>query len=327
MDCCFLKAVFWFNNKSGLLDHAPRIHQLQAHLAPNSKFNFHKYIKRSLEDDFKVVVGISIPLWGFAFLFLLLNVYKWYTLTWISLVPLIILLLVGTKLELVIMEMAQQIQDRTTVVKGAPTVEPSNKLFWFNRPEWILFLIHFTLFQNAFQMAYFLHTWYEFGLRSCFHENLALIIPRVSLGVALQFLCSYITFPLYALVTQMGSHMKKAIFEEQTAKALAKWRKAAKERKKMRRAGGEMSSGFMSGENTPSIGSSPVHLLHKYKTTSVDIESVPNSPRSYQSETDLSETELPSPVAARHDRLPRRQENQNADADQIHNGDFSFVKL
>ncbi|KAK9150812.1 hypothetical protein Syun_009121 [Stephania yunnanensis] len=59
-----------------------------------------------------------------------------------------ILLLVGTKLELVIMEMAQQIQDRTTVVKRAPTVEPSNKLFWFNRPEWILLLIHFTLFQG-----------------------------------------------------------------------------------------------------------------------------------------------------------------------------------
>jgi mlo protein len=31
---------------------------MQAHLSPNSKFDFHKYIKRSLEDDFKVVVGI-----------------------------------------------------------------------------------------------------------------------------------------------------------------------------------------------------------------------------------------------------------------------------
>jgi mlo protein len=58
-----------------------------------------------------------------------------------------ILLLVGTKLEIIIMEMAQRIQDRTTVVKGAPVVEPSNKYFWFNRPDWILFLIHFTLFQ------------------------------------------------------------------------------------------------------------------------------------------------------------------------------------
>jgi mlo protein len=58
-----------------------------------------------------------------------------------------ILLLVGTKLEVIIMEMAQQIQDRTTVVKGAPVVEPSNKYFWFNRPDWILFLMHLTLFQ------------------------------------------------------------------------------------------------------------------------------------------------------------------------------------
>ena len=30
----------------------------QVHLAPGSKFNFQKYIKRSLEDDFKVVVGV-----------------------------------------------------------------------------------------------------------------------------------------------------------------------------------------------------------------------------------------------------------------------------
>ncbi len=35
---------------------------LQAHLAPNSKFDFHKYIKRSMEDDFKVVVGIRLIL-------------------------------------------------------------------------------------------------------------------------------------------------------------------------------------------------------------------------------------------------------------------------
>ncbi|KAL5987381.1 hypothetical protein ACLOJK_038547 [Asimina triloba] len=135
-----------------------------AHLAPNRKFDFRKYIKRSLEDDFKVVI----------------------------------LVLVGTKLEIVIMEMAQQIEERTAVVKGVPVVEPSNKFFWFNRPQWILYLIHFTLFQ----MAFFLWVWYEFGLTSCFHHGLALSLVRVFMGVALQFLCSYITFPLYALVTQ-----------------------------------------------------------------------------------------------------------------------------
>lgn len=45
------------------------------------------------------------------------------------------------------MEMAQQIQDKATIVRGAPVVEPSNKFFWFNNPQLVLFLIHFTLFQ------------------------------------------------------------------------------------------------------------------------------------------------------------------------------------
>lgn len=68
-----------------------------------------------------------------------------------------ILLLVGTKLELVIMEMAQQIQDRTVIVRGAPVVQPSNQFFWFNRPRWILFLIHFTLFQVYIQISFYYH--------------------------------------------------------------------------------------------------------------------------------------------------------------------------
>ncbi|CAL5349536.1 unnamed protein product [Camellia sinensis] len=330
---------------------------INKHFAPNSKFDFHKYIKRSMEDDFKVVVGISIPLWIFAFILLLLNVYQWYTLAWISLVPLSILLLVGTKLELVITEMAQQIDDRTSVVRGAPTVEPSNSFFWFNRPQWILILIHLTLFQslkwvwseshqriqqmlvylkawqNAFQMAFFLWTWYEFGFKSCFHESLYILLPRILLGVALQFVCSYITFPLYALVTQMGSHMKKAIFEEQTAKALKKWQKAAKDRKKLRKKEGGTQdnsvSGLTSGENTPSRGSSPVYLLHKHKVSSSagpELESVPSSPRSYQSDldTELSETEIFA--HGRHDSTTRPHVKSQRNDHESHSIDFSFVK-
>ncbi|XP_050207542.1 MLO protein homolog 1-like isoform X2 [Mercurialis annua] len=301
---------------------------INAHFAPNSKFDFHRYIKRCMEDDFKVVVGISLPLWIFAIIFLLLNVYRWYTLTWLTIVPFIILLLVGTKLELVIMEMAQEIQERTTVVRGAPVVEPNNKFFWFNRPQWVLLLIHYTLFQNAFQMAFFLWTWYEFGLKSCFHENLAAILVRVFLGVALQFLCSYITFPLYSLVTQMGSHMKQPIFEQQTAKALRMWRKAAKHKNKSRKPGGGGSSpGFMSVESpTPSQCTSPMHLLNgrKYSSSQPDIESVPNSPMySYRSDTDLSESEGSS-----HHRHEPRLQNYPAQGQQPHNNaDFTFVKI
>ncbi|PIN05315.1 hypothetical protein CDL12_22142 [Handroanthus impetiginosus] len=183
---------------------------INAHFAPNTKFDFHKYIKRSMQDDYKSVLGISIPLWFFAIIFLFFNIYRWHTLAWISLIPLIIILLVGTKLELVIIEMAQQIQDRATVVRGAPLVEPTNNFFWFNRPQWILFLIHFTLFQNAYQMAYFLWKWYEFGITTCFHEKLYAVMIRVFLGVGLQILCSYITFPLYTLVTQVSFELFNA---------------------------------------------------------------------------------------------------------------------
>ncbi|KAL8135819.1 hypothetical protein AgCh_010433 [Apium graveolens] len=147
-----------------------------------------------------------------------------------------ILVMVGTKLELVIMDMAQQIHDQAIIVRGSPMVQPSDDFFWFHRPQWILFLIHLTLFQNAFQMAFFLFTLFEFRHKPCFHEKLVSVLLRVMLGVALHVLCSYITFPLYALVTQMGSHMKQSIFQEQTAKALRNWHKSAKaNQKKLRK--------------------------------------------------------------------------------------------
>ncbi|XP_058107295.1 MLO-like protein 9 [Magnolia sinica] len=203
---------------------------IAVHLAPGTKFNFQKYIKRSLEDDFKVVVGISPLLWASVVVFLLVNVKGWHALFWVSVMPLITILLVGTKLQVIIMTMALEIRERHAVVQGIPLVHISDKNFWFSRPRFILSLIHFTLFQNAFQIIYFLWIWYEFGLNSCLHENFTLILCRVALGVGVQFLCSYITLPLYSLVSQMGTHMKQSIFDEQTSKALKKWHQAAKKK-------------------------------------------------------------------------------------------------
>ncbi|RWW06065.1 hypothetical protein GW17_00030633 [Ensete ventricosum] len=96
----------------------------QAHLAPQSstKFNFQKYIKRSLDEDFEVVVEIRY-----------------------------VILLVGTKLQVIITRMAVNIMERGDVVKGVPVVQPADDLFWFNRPRLLLFLIHFVLFQVILQ--------------------------------------------------------------------------------------------------------------------------------------------------------------------------------
>eukprot|EP01018_Ginkgo_biloba_P000698 Gb_12176 [translate_table: standard] len=263
---------------------------ITVHSAPNSKFDFHKYITQSLEDDIKEVVGISPPLWAFVVVFLLLNVYGWHIYFWLSFVPLILLLLVGTKLQIIIAELVFEIQERHPVVKGTPVAQPSDKLFWFGYSPLVIYLIHFILFENAFQLAFFLWTWYEFGLRSCLHQNFAAIITRLTLGVGVQFLCSYITLPLYALVTQMGSHMKKAIFKEQTANALKRWHQAARKNQRRQRSSG-LSSESTSGRTTPSQGSSPLHLLYKYKST-VALGSPQISERSYQSEYELSDLEM-----------------------------------
>ena len=57
-----------------------------------------------------------------------------------------IVLVLGTKLEVVVAEMALEIHDQSSVIKGAPLVRLDNSLFWFSHPKYVLPLIHFTLF-------------------------------------------------------------------------------------------------------------------------------------------------------------------------------------
>ncbi|KAL1820305.1 hypothetical protein ACET3Z_015174 [Daucus carota] len=223
---CFLRQFFRSVTKSDYL--TLRNGFINVHLAPGSRFDFQKYIKRSLEDDFQVVVGVSPVLWASFVIFLLINVDGSEALFWVSLIPLVIILAVGTKLQSILTQMATEIIDRHAVVQGIPLVQGSDKYFWFGRPKLVLYLIHFALFQNAFQVTYFFWITYEFGSDSCFHDNYEFLIVKLCVGVSVLILCSYITLPLYALVTQMGSHMKRSIFDEQTSRALLNWQKAAK---------------------------------------------------------------------------------------------------
>ncbi|KAE9445125.1 hypothetical protein C3L33_22978, partial [Rhododendron williamsianum] len=80
------------------------------------------------------------------------SVSGWYSYYWLPFIPLIIILLVGTKLQVIISKMAIRIQQRGEVVKGVPVVQPGDDLFWFNRPRLILYLINFVLFQMGSTM-------------------------------------------------------------------------------------------------------------------------------------------------------------------------------
>ncbi|XVF23325.1 hypothetical protein REPUB_Repub13aG0028000 [Reevesia pubescens] len=194
-----------------------------AHCPGNPEYDFHKYMMRTLEMDFKKVVGISWYLWLFVVVFLLLNVKGWHTYFWLSFLPVVLLLLVGTKLEHIIIRLAQDVNEMEEQGDAA-RVKPSDEHFWFSKPGIVLHLIHFILFQNAFEIAFFFWILCTYGFNSCIMEKVGYIIPRLIMGVIVQVLCSYITLPLYALVTQMGSKFKESFFTESQRSYLDKWR-------------------------------------------------------------------------------------------------------
>ncbi|KAM1149030.1 hypothetical protein ACFX13_030315 [Malus domestica] len=199
----------------------------------NNAFDFQKYIQRSLEDDFRAVVGISPFMWFIVVIFILLDVHGWQVYLWVSFVPLIIVLVLGTKLEVVVANMAHQLHDQHNVIQGAPLVQPKDSHFWFNQPRFVLILVHLTLFMNAFELAFFIWVTIQFGIHSCYHEHIQITIVRVVLAVTVQVMCSYITLPLYALVTQMGSNFKSAaVLEEQTTYVIKQWHADVKRKRK-----------------------------------------------------------------------------------------------
>lgn len=66
-----------------------------------------------------------------------------------------LLLAVGTKLEHIIIALAHEVAHKNSVITGNLVVTPSDQLFWFKKPRIVIYLIHFILFQNAFEIAFF----------------------------------------------------------------------------------------------------------------------------------------------------------------------------
>nr|ACN85241.1 Mlo family protein [Oryza minuta] len=181
------------------------------HFPSHPYFNFHKYMVRALEHDFKRVVGISWYMWLFVILFLLLNINGWHTYFWLAFLPLFLLLVVGAKLEHIITRLAQEAAVAASLshgTEGTPNVKPSKEHFWFGRPEIVLNLIHFILFQNSFEIGFFIWVLVTFGFDSCIMEKKVYAISRLVIGVLIQVICSYVTLPLYAIVTHMDGGIK-----------------------------------------------------------------------------------------------------------------------
>ncbi|KAJ6301516.1 hypothetical protein OIU77_015760 [Salix suchowensis] len=195
------------------------------------KYDFHSYMIRSMEEEFQRIVGVSGLLWGFVVAFMLFNVKGSNLYFWIAIIPITLVLLVGAKLQHVIATLALETAGLTGHSVGAK-MKPRDDLFWFKKPELMLSLIHFVLFQNAFELASFFWFWWQFGYKSCFIRNHLLVYIRLILGFAGQFLCSYSTLPLYALVTQMGTNYKAALIPQRIRETIHGLAKAARRKRR-----------------------------------------------------------------------------------------------
>ncbi|XP_028193740.1 MLO-like protein 12 isoform X2 [Glycine soja] len=202
---------------------------IAANISLGCNFNFKKFLCRTYDEDFEKVMGIRIWIWIFSILFIFFSAHEFYNYFWLPFIPLVVALLAGTKLQVIITKMCVDSCKEKPVIKGSLLVTPSDAHFWFHQPEWLLHLLKFILIQNSFQLAFFTWTWYEFGPRSCFNRKREDIGIRIVMGVAVQLFCGYVTLPLYALVTQMGSSMRREIFTEKVSRGLKNWHKRAKQ--------------------------------------------------------------------------------------------------
>lgn len=63
-----------------------------------------------------------------------------------------LVLLVGAKLQNIVATLALE-SVNTNEYYSEPTLQPRDELFWFKKPELLLYLIHFILFQVSYYFA------------------------------------------------------------------------------------------------------------------------------------------------------------------------------
>ncbi|KAF6152206.1 hypothetical protein GIB67_039394 [Kingdonia uniflora] len=183
-----------------------------------------------LQSKFISIASQFWPLWCYTILCIIINVHGLNVYFWLSFIPVILVMLVGTKLQHVVSLLALEIGEPNGPF-ASNQVKPRDGLFWFRKPEILLWLIQFISFQNSFEMATFVWSLWGLKQRSCFMKNHAMISIRLTAGLLVQFWCSYSTVPLNIIITQMGSRCKKALIAESVRDSLHNWCKRVKERK------------------------------------------------------------------------------------------------
>nr|GMD73192.1 MLO-like protein 1 [Ipomoea batatas] len=167
-----------------------------------------------------------------------------------------LVLAVGTKLQHVIIQLAHEVAEKHAAIEGELVVQPSDDHFWFHRPRIILYFLHFILFQNAFEIAFFFLIWgYHSDTLQLQHIatvchcytgkfcNLHQTIPEQLLSI-LSFVDLW--------DVQMGTHFKQSIFEDHIRASLVDWAQTAKRKHEEKAAA--MADSSAAANATPNAG-------------------------------------------------------------------------
>ncbi|KAG0454554.1 hypothetical protein HPP92_023580 [Vanilla planifolia] len=220
---------------------------IDAHLGSKSAYNFHKFLRRSLDKDFKDLVIISFSVSCFCNPLAALRSGLFYSHYWLPFIPVVVLLAIGTKLEMIITKMCLKSSRKSIIVSGEVNVNPNDKLFWFGRPRLLLHAIHLILIQNSFQLAFTAWSLYKYGFQNCFHKETQDFALNIGVSIIVQFLCAYVTLPLYSLVNQMGSSMKETIFSDRVLAGIKNWHSMAKRQSRKLAVDSSIAMGISSG--------------------------------------------------------------------------------
>ncbi|TQD73192.1 hypothetical protein C1H46_041280 [Malus baccata] len=140
-----------------------------------------------------------------------------------------LILLIGTKLHRIVVKLAVEIMEESPYMENHQ-FKLRDELFWFKKPWLLLRVIQLISFQNALEMATFIWSLWEIKEPLCFMDNRTFLVIRLTFGVVTQFWCSFITFPLYVIITQMGSRFKKSVVSENVRNSLHGWKRRVKAR-------------------------------------------------------------------------------------------------
>ncbi|KAF9600063.1 hypothetical protein IFM89_002536 [Coptis chinensis] len=146
-------------------------------------YDFHGYmLLRSLEDEFRDIVGISVPLWVYAILCIFLDFQGTNMCFWLSFTPAIVHC---TKLHRIVIKLALQVMDANPHAENQFNLR--DDLFWFGKPKFLLYLIQLISFQNAFEMATFIWSYRCFLVLVLHH--ISALCYRYTDGIKVQEIC------------------------------------------------------------------------------------------------------------------------------------------